>query len=127
MTRSILFLSTAALAAALAACAPEAPDPEPVAAPAAEPASEALPPAAGAVDDALQPMAPGMDPCDADAVQSLAGQQATDEVMEQARMDAGAEVVRTLRPGQVVTMEFRAGRLNIDVDDDGTITGLRCG
>ena len=125
MTRSILFLSTTALAVALAACAPEAP--EPVAAPAAEPASEALPPAAGAVDDALQPMAPGMDPCDADAVQSLAGQQATDEVMEQARMDAGAEVVRTLRPGQVVTMEFRAGRLNIDVDDDGTITGLRCG
>ena len=43
MTRSILFLSTAALAVALAACAPEAPDPEPVAAPAAEPASEALP------------------------------------------------------------------------------------
>src|SRR5690606_10540129 len=101
--------------------------PGPAATPDAAPAEDALPPAAGAVDDALQPAAPGMDACDADAVQSLVGQQATDEVMEQARVDAGAESVRSLSPGQAVTMEFRAGRLNIDVDDEGTITGLRCG
>jgi hypothetical protein len=121
MHRSTLSLSAAALALALAACTPQPP------ASAGDPAADAMPPATGAVDDALQPAAPGMDSCDAGAVQSLAGQQATDEVIEQARMDAGAEIVRTLRPGQVVTMEFRAGRLNIDVDDDGTITGLRCG
>ena len=33
----------------------------------------------------------------------------------------------TLRPDQAVTMEYRAGRLNIDVDENGVITGFRCG
>lgn len=129
MSRSTMILPAAALAMALAACSPQPPAPvdDPRTPMAGDPASDALPPAAGAVDGALQPSAPGMDPCDADQVRSLVGQQATDDVIEQARVDAGAEIVRTLRPDEVVTMEFREGRLNIDVDDAGNITGLRCG
>ena len=41
---------------------------------------------------------------------------------------AGAEVVRTLRPGQAITKEFRVGRLNLVLDADGRIAsahGLR--
>ena len=114
-------LCAAALTLALAACAPGTHEE-------ADPAqANTLPPAAGPTDDALTPGMAGEDPCDADAVQSLIGQQASEEVVEQARIDAGAETVRTLSPGQVVTMEYRQGRLNVDLDDAGTITGLRCG
>ena len=65
--------------------------------------------------------------CNADAAQSAVGKQATAEVVEQARKDAGAQVARTLKPGQVVTMEFREGRLNLQVDDNNIMTEVRCG
>lgn len=114
---------------AMAACSPQPPGPDgtpPQAREAAGPAGDAVPPATAPADG--QPAAGAdLDPCDPAAVQSLIGEQANDEVVEQARIDAGAQIVRTLRPDQVVTMEYRAGRLNIDVDDAGTITGFRCG
>ena len=65
--------------------------------------------------------------CNAEAAQSAVGKQATAEVVEQARKDAGAQVARTLKPGQMVTMEFREGRLNVQVDDNNVVTGVRCG
>ncbi len=34
---------------------------------------------------------------------------------------------RVIRPGEMVTMEFRADRLTIEVDEAGTITAVRCG
>ncbi|UWQ21966.1 I78 family peptidase inhibitor [Jannaschia sp. W003] len=34
---------------------------------------------------------------------------------------------RIIRPDTAVTMDFRPDRLNVDVQSDGTITGLRCG
>ena len=48
-------------------------------------------------------------------------------VVEQARLASGAQVARVLKPGQMVTMEYREGRLNIDVDANNVITNLRCG
>lgn len=66
--------------------------------------------------------------CNADAAKPGAiGQAATDAVVEQARNDAGAKMARVLKPGQMVTMEFMDGRLNIDVDDSNVITNVRCG
>lgn len=65
--------------------------------------------------------------CNAEAAQSVVGQQATAEVVEQARSAAGADIVRTLKPDQVVTMEYREGRLNVVVDDNNVVTGVRCG
>lgn len=72
-------------------------------------------------DDAMQ------DPCNADAAKSFVGKAASAEVVEQARTAAGADMARVLKPGQVVTMEYRAERLNIDVDAGNTITNVRCG
>src|SRR5690606_22076298 len=65
--------------------------------------------------------------CDADAARGVIGQAATAEVVEQARQAAGAELVRTLSPGQMVTMEYHFSRLNLDVDEANVITGVRCG
>lgn len=84
---------------------------------------QATPPSAQA------PGVPDMpeDRCDADAVQSLVGRNADAATVEQARSGAGADRARVLQPGQMVTMEYQAGRLNIDVDESGAITALRCG
>ena len=66
--------------------------------------------------------------CNADAAKPNAiGKVATADVVDRARRDAGAQMARVLKPGQMVTMEYREGRLNIDVDEANVITNLRCG
>ena len=65
--------------------------------------------------------------CNADAARGFIGQLATSEVVEQARKAAGAGIARTLKPGQVVTMEYRGDRLDLDVDASNVVTGVRCG
>lgn len=65
--------------------------------------------------------------CDAAAARGAIGKTATADVVEQARIDAGAERVRTLKPGQMVTMEYHYSRLNLDVDGNNVITNARCG
>lgn len=66
--------------------------------------------------------------CNADAAKPAAmGKVATAEVVERARIDAGARMARVLKPGQMVTMEYAEGRLNIDVDARNVVINLRCG
>jgi hypothetical protein len=65
--------------------------------------------------------------CQAEPAQSVIGQVATAAVVEEARQRAGARSARVLRPGQVVTMEFDATRLNLDVDAASRVVRVRCG
>ncbi len=65
--------------------------------------------------------------CIAGAAQGYVGQVASNPNIEGARVAAEAESVRTIRPGQAVTMEYLAGRLNLQLDAAGTITTIRCG
>ena len=108
------------------------------AAPDAPPAADAVAPPAGGTEtpsddaamalpatDAAQPDAAGN--CNAEAVQSLVGQEATDAVLEQAKRDSGSNLVRALRPGEAATMDFRPDRLDIALDDNSIIQSLRCG
>lgn len=86
------------------------------------PACTASPPT---MSDPTPPQTAG---CNADAAKpSAMGKVATAAVLEQARIDAGARMSRVLKPGQMVTMEYAEGRLNVDVDDSNTIINLRCG
>jgi hypothetical protein len=88
------------------------------------------PTAAGddAGDDAsATPPADMAQSCNADAARGAIAKAATPEVVEQARREAGAGIARVLKPGQVVTMEYRGDRLNVDVDDGNVVTNLRCG
>ena len=71
--------------------------------------------------------APVSGQCNADAARGHIGKVATTATVEAARKDAGANTARTLKPGQMVTMEYREGRLNVDVDARNVITGIRCG
>ena len=65
--------------------------------------------------------------CNAGPAQSVIGQISTARNVEAARVAAGARVARTLRPGQMVTKEYDAERLNLDVDTSGRIVAARCG
>ncbi len=119
--RTLTLLAATTLTLALAACSSPAPEEqdqvlnqaEQAAAEAAAPAPDAATPPAGS--------------CDASQVQGLVGQAYSDAVGEQARQDAGAEKVRTLKPNQPITMEYLGERLNIEVDDNNVISGVRCG
>lgn len=101
-----LLLSVLAVAALLSGCAASAPAPAPVA---AGPAP-----------------APQMQ-CNADGARFAIGEPASAQLEAVARVRAGAERVRTLKPNQVVTMEFNAGRLNFVVDARSRVTAVRCG
>ncbi|MGV2894690.1 I78 family peptidase inhibitor [Achromobacter sp. AGC78] len=69
----------------------------------------------------------GTKTCDAAALQSQIGQKATTSSMEDLRTRSGSSTARILRPGQLVTMEYNATRLNLIVDDKDVMTAIRCG
>ena len=65
--------------------------------------------------------------CNAQPAQFAVGQNSTASIMESARVRAGAQMARILRPGQMVTKEFNAQRLNLQVDANGRILAVNCG
>ncbi|MFC3716253.1 I78 family peptidase inhibitor [Luteimonas soli] len=66
--------------------------------------------------------------CNADAAQSYIGQDASEATVAQAKAAAGATgALRVIKPGQPVTMDFRADRLNVEVDDGNAIVRISCG
>ena len=65
--------------------------------------------------------------CDAGPAQSALGQSSTARNVEAARVAAGARIARILRPGQMVTKEYDAQRLNLEVNASGRIVAARCG
>ncbi|MCJ0763189.1 I78 family peptidase inhibitor [Variovorax terrae] len=65
--------------------------------------------------------------CKADAAQFVIGRSIDAALQEEARVRSGAETVRTLKPNQMVTMEFIATRLTINVDGEGKATSAHCG
>ncbi|MBO0902965.1 I78 family peptidase inhibitor [Jiella sonneratiae] len=69
----------------------------------------------------------GAGSCNAAAAQFLVGELATSVAVDKAKEATGAETVRILYPGQPVTQEFVAGRLDLDTDDRNRITAVRCG
>lgn len=83
--------------------------------------------------------APGLEPVDGSARENtgrtcrdvdfsrFVGKPGTSVLAAEARDAAGAATVRWLRPGQVVTMEFRDDRLNIELDAANRVIRARCG
>ena len=65
--------------------------------------------------------------CEASKAQALVGQPASSELAAKAQQLSGATAVRWLKPGQMVTMEYRADRLNIELDEQNLVVAIRCG
>ena len=49
------------------------------------------------------------------------------EFQEQARKASGSQIARILKPHDVVTLEYRSERLNLNVDERGVVTRVNCG
>lgn len=95
-------------------------------------ACAAPPPPAPVVVDvpvAVKPApAPAPQPeCSAAGARFAVGQTLSPQLEVAARTRANAAVSRVLKPGQAVTMEFNAARLNLEVDARGRVTAVRCG
>ena len=65
--------------------------------------------------------------CNAGPAQFAVGQAYTASLGEDARRRSGARVLRVLRAGEVVTMEFSAQRLTLQLDDAQRVQAARCG
>lgn len=70
---------------------------------------------------------PAVVECDATRVLYLKGKQRTAIDESEALRHAGAKRLRWIEPGAAVTMDFRVDRLNLHIDQAGTITDARCG
>ncbi len=108
----IAFVAGAALMACSPSTEPTTPAPDAVASTPAAP--EPAPPV-------VDPANPPPDACGAAQYASLVGQPIT-----AAGVPAEGPNVRYIRPNTQVTMDFRADRLNIDIDANEMITGFRC-
>lgn len=73
------------------------------------------------------PAGPPASVCNAQGAQFAVGKTAGASVVEEARQRSGSYMARVLRPGQMVTMEFNAQRLNLDVNAASVVTRVRCG
>lgn len=73
------------------------------------------------------PASSGQAACDAGAAQWAIGKPATADTIERVRVDSHSRVVRVLHPGQMVTMEFSAERVDIRVDGNNAILAVTCG
>jgi hypothetical protein len=65
--------------------------------------------------------------CQAERARFAVGARYSDELGRRALRRARAAVLRVTRPGQVYTMEFRADRLNVDLDHRPRVRAVRCG
>ncbi len=65
--------------------------------------------------------------CAPEKAQVLVGQAASADLAARAVQLTGARTVRWIRPGDMVTMDFREDRLNIELDAQGRVTLFRCG
>ena len=72
------------------------------------------------------PVLPG-GACRTDGLDALTGKPATPDLIARAKAMSGAGIVRTARPGQPMTMDYRQNRLNIRLDEAGKVTRFTCG
>lgn len=65
--------------------------------------------------------------CNAGKAQALVGQAATASLGTRTLKLSGARTIRWIRPSDMVTMDYRSDRLNIEVDRRNRISAIRCG
>ncbi|WP_409263527.1 I78 family peptidase inhibitor [Pseudomonas putida] len=106
MFRTRAYLATLAVAAVLAGCSTGGN------------ADGGAAPAASAGNDGR---------CEASGADFAMGKQASAELLEQARKASGSQMARILKPHDVVTLEYRSERLNLNVDEQGRVTRVNCG
>lgn len=89
----------------------------------------ATPPAGGSEPAASNPPSMEETPmnCQADKGQWAMGRLADDALVAKIRADTTSKQLRVIKPGMVVTMDYREDRLNVEVDADNRVISVRCG
>lgn len=65
-------------------------------------------------------------PCRPEALNGLEGKVADAALVDKVVKESGAKHARVVKPGMAVTMDFRADRLTINVDEQNRITRIGC-
>ena len=65
--------------------------------------------------------------CNAEPAQSHVGKPASDANVQAAFKASGAKTMRSIKPGQAVTMDYREDRVNIHQDASGNVERISCG
>ena len=69
----------------------------------------------------------GSDRCDASGLGDLIGREASQALGAEALRRSGSRVLRWIRPGDIVTMDYSEQRLNIHLDDRNRVDHFACG
>ncbi|WP_295479336.1 I78 family peptidase inhibitor [uncultured Pseudomonas sp.] len=65
--------------------------------------------------------------CDASGAQAAVGRQASMDLLNQVRSQSGAQDARILGPNDMVTLEYRSDRVNVNTDATGKVIRVNCG
>lgn len=80
---------------------------------------------AGCMTSTPRSAPPGV--CSTERTSPIQGNAYTDELRQRAQDLSGATLVRVMRPGQVITKEYRDDRLNIQLDASDVVVRVYCG
>lgn len=65
--------------------------------------------------------------CNADKASHVTGKRISETLEQEARRSSGANIIRVIRPGQMVTKDYRIERLNLQLNDHDTVVRAYCG
>lgn len=65
--------------------------------------------------------------CNADTASHVTGKRISPELEQEAKRSSGAGMLRVIRPGQMITKEYRSERLNLQLNDHNTVVRVYCG
>ncbi|MFJ4143175.1 I78 family peptidase inhibitor [Pseudomonas sp. NPDC089734] len=65
--------------------------------------------------------------CDAAQAQFAVGQQASAGLLSEVRNKSGSQEARIIGPNDMVTLEYRSERVNINTDATGKVVRVNCG
>lgn len=70
---------------------------------------------------------PSADACGAAGLAAYVGKADSPALQKQISAESKAKAIRMLTPGMAVTMDYRADRLNVNIDANGRYTSFACG
>ncbi len=95
------------------------------------PPAAATPPAAtpapAASSSAASPASVPNDECGASKLAAYVNEVPSADLSAKIKAAAGHDRIRTIHPGDMVTLDMRPDRLNIEIGEDGRIKLFRCG
>lgn len=65
--------------------------------------------------------------CNADKASHVTGKRISAQLEQEAKQSSGAGMIRVIRPGQMVTKEYRSERLNLQLNDYDVVVRAYCG